>query len=120
VSFIVVYRGAGAGSSCEELGTLDDAVRFVERIRNDAGVSDAQIFRAEPVPFDFRPYFRVEIADAPVGLPKPTRYSRDMLLAPDDASQLERAVPAMEAAPVDPAPAGSDGVDAPGRGLFGR
>jgi hypothetical protein len=91
VSFIVVYRGTGAGSACEELPTLDDAVRFVEQIRNDTGVSDAQIFRAEPVPFDYRPYFRVEIAAAAPTLPKPTRFSRDMLLTPEDASVLDDA-----------------------------
>jgi hypothetical protein len=116
VSFIVVYRGTGAGSACEELPTLGEAVRFVEQIRNDAGVSDAQIFRAEAVPFDFRPYFRVEIASAAPALPKPTRYSRDMLLAPEDASELEGSpVPSMAVAPVQ-APA----AESPSRGLFGR
>ena len=120
MSFIVVYRGAaGAGSACEELPTLSDAVRFVEQIRNGEGVSDAQIFRAEPVLFDFRPYFRVEIAEASVGLPKPTRYSRDMLLTPEDAAELDAgSVPSMAAAPVDgDRPADGDGAR---RGLFGR
>ncbi len=115
MSFIVVYRGTGAGSSCEELASLDDAVRYVEQLRNDGGVGDAQIFRAEPVPYDFRPYFRVEIAPAAPSLPKPTRYSREMLLAPDDASALdaaEAAVPSMSAAPVT--------ADEHTRGLFGR
>ena len=117
MSFIVVYRGTGAGSACEELPTLGEAVRFVEQIRNDAGVSDAQIFRAEPVPFDFRPYFRVEIASAAPALPKPTRYSRDMLLAPEDASELDGApVPSMAVAPVESTPTAEN----PSRGLFGR
>lgn len=123
--FIVVYRGVGARSACEELGTLDEAVRFVEQIRNDEGVSDAQIFRAEPVAFDFRPYFRVEIVDAttgpaPIGLPKPTRYSRDMLFVPDDGSELDTSVPSMAVAPVDAvADSGEHGEDQR-RELFGR
>jgi len=110
VGFIVVYRGAGTGSGWDELSTLSDAVHLVEQLRNDRGVTEARIFRADEVPFDFRPYFRVEIDAVSSGLPKPTRVRTDRVAAPDDAASVDLPGSASNA------DAGRSGP----RGLFGR
>jgi hypothetical protein len=68
LSHMVIYRTADGQPGYHQAGELDEAVRFVERLRNGDGVDGARIFRMEEVNFDFRPYFKVEIGpgDAPI------------------------------------------------------
>jgi hypothetical protein len=47
---------------------LDDAVRFVESLRNDQNVEQARIFRMEEIPFEFQSYYRVELGKTTSGL----------------------------------------------------
>lgn len=67
LSHMVIYRTADGQPGYHQAGELDEAVKFVERLRNTDGVDGARIFRMEEVNFDFRPYFKVEIG--PGGLP---------------------------------------------------
>ena len=64
---MVIYRTADGQPGYHQAEELDEAVRFVERLRNGDGVDGARIFKMEEVNFDFRPYFKVEIG--PGGLP---------------------------------------------------
>src|SRR5439155_1000032 len=41
---------------------VDDAIRFVEMLRNQEKVTDARIFRMEEVPIEIRTYYKVEVA----------------------------------------------------------
>ncbi len=72
---MVIYRTADGQPGYHQADELDEAVRFVERLRNGDGVDGARIFKMEEVNFDFRPYFKVEIgpggvpADTPVAPP---------------------------------------------------
>src|ERR1700712_1995250 len=43
-------------------GDLEEAVRLVERLRNDRGISDVSLHALTPVPVSFRTYYRVEVA----------------------------------------------------------
>src|SRR5688572_8572229 len=61
VSHMVSYRTADGQPGYHQADELEDAVQFVERLRNTEGVDHPRIFRMEEVSFDFRPYFRVEI-----------------------------------------------------------
>lgn len=47
--------------------TLEEAIQFVERLRNTEGSSDVELFRLTPVPIEFKTYYRVEVngAEAP-------------------------------------------------------
>jgi hypothetical protein len=47
--------------------TLDEAITFVERLRNEQGVHNSRIFRMEELKFDFKPYYKVEISAADSG-----------------------------------------------------
>jgi hypothetical protein len=67
LSHMVIYRTADGQPGYHQAEELDEAVRFVERLRNGDGVDGARIFKMEEVNFDFRPYFKVEIG--PGGLP---------------------------------------------------
>ncbi len=64
---MVIYRTADGQPGYHQADELDEAVRFVERLRNGDGVDGARIFKMEEVSFDFRPYFKVEIG--PGGVP---------------------------------------------------
>ena len=67
LSHMVIYRTADGQPGYHQAEELDEAVRFVERLRNGDGVDGARIFKMEEVSFDFRPYFKVEIG--PGGVP---------------------------------------------------
>ncbi len=108
MSHMVIYRTADGQPGYHQAEELDEAVRFVERLRNGDGVDGARIFRMEEVSFDFRPYFKVEIgpggvaADAPVA---PAFVGRDLGFVPELGNGLE----AVPAAPAYEAPAAFDG-----------
>lgn len=70
--------------------TLDEAITFVERLRNEQGVHNSRIFRMEELKFDFKPYYKVEISGA---------------AGSDGIAPPERATPSSRPAPpkVDPA-----------------
>ena len=62
MGFIVVYQGADGSSTCAEHDSLHDAAQYVEHLCNDHGIHAARILQAEDVPFDVRPYYRVQLA----------------------------------------------------------
>jgi hypothetical protein len=61
---MVSYRGANGEQSYHETDELNEAIAYVEHLRNNEAVDHAQIFKLDEVSFEFRPYFRVEIAGA--------------------------------------------------------
>ncbi|RMH76574.1 MAG: hypothetical protein D6683_09880 [Actinomyces sp.] len=125
----------------ERFDDLDAAVAHIERLRNVDGVTDVSLYRLEPVPFEVRPWYRVEIAgsssQAPTGAPvasaqvvpppPPPPPSSDLFAPVTDAVEAPPLVSGERAA--EPAGAMVPGVDAgagetpgggPRRGLFGR
>src|SRR4051794_4441170 len=66
---MVSYRGKDGKQSYHQTDELDDAIQFVEHLRNDESVDHARIFKMEELTFEFRPYYRVELAT--VVLPPP-------------------------------------------------
>lgn len=66
---MVVFRSGEGKPGYHQVETLDDAVRFVERLRNQEGIADCRVFRMDEVPLEFKTYVKVEVAGAPVGDP---------------------------------------------------
>ncbi|MEZ5409806.1 MAG: hypothetical protein R2761_17390 [Acidimicrobiales bacterium] len=62
MSHMVIYRGADGKPGYQQAEDIHDAVTFVEQMRNEEGVEHARIFRLEEVVFEYRPYYRVELA----------------------------------------------------------
>lgn len=62
MSHMVIYRGADGKPGYHQTDEIHDAVGFVEQMRNQEGVEHARIFRLEEVVFEYRPYYRVELA----------------------------------------------------------
>ena len=58
---MVIFRDAEGKPGYHTAEGLDEAVRFVEELRNDREVSDTRVFAMQEVPIEFRPYWRVEV-----------------------------------------------------------
>lgn len=103
---MVIFRSAEGKAGYHQAESLDEAVRFVEHLRNQEGVSETRIFRMQEVPIEFKTYYKVEVAggdDAPVAAP---------MAAPVAAAPVAPAAPAHEDKPA-PAPVGDEVVVEP-------
>ena len=126
VSHMVSYRSSDGKQSYHQTDELSDAMQYVEHLRNAESVEHARIFKLEELSFEYRPYYRVELATA---LPPPpaTGSESAWMTAASEASAEE---PAEDEDPLAAAwtasergePADDDPVGAGmGRkGLFGR
>src|SRR5581483_4684045 len=65
---VVFFSGPEGAPAFRRFSSLDDAVRFVEHLRNAEGVSEVSVHGLSPVPVAFRAYYKVEVppADLPV------------------------------------------------------
>jgi hypothetical protein len=59
----VVFSAAegGVGEEFRRVSSLEEAVRVVEHLRNDLGISESSVFELTPVPLEFKAYYRVEV-----------------------------------------------------------
>lgn len=67
MTHMVIFRNPEGKPGYHQSESVDEAVRFVERLRNQESVIDARIFRMEEVPIEFRTYYKVELASAAGG-----------------------------------------------------
>ena len=67
VSHMVIFQTPDGNPGYNQFESLEEAVRFVEKLRNEQHVETARMFALEEVRFDFRPYFRVELDPPMVG-----------------------------------------------------
>jgi hypothetical protein len=58
---MVIFQTPDGNPGYNQFETLDEAVRFVEKLRNEQSVETARMFALEEVTFDFKPYFRVQL-----------------------------------------------------------
>ena len=64
MSHLVSYRSSDGKQSYHQTDELSDAMQHVEHLRNAEGVEGARIFKLEELSFEYRPYYRVELATA--------------------------------------------------------
>lgn len=64
MSHMVIFRTPEGKPGYQPAETVEDAVEIVERLRNDDGVENVRIFRLEELSFEYRPYYKVELAGA--------------------------------------------------------
>lgn len=67
MSHMVIFRTPEGKPGYQPAETVEDAVEVVERLRNDEGVENVRIFRLEELTFEYRPYYKVEIAGGASG-----------------------------------------------------
>ena len=61
MAHMVVFRSNEGKPGYHQADALDEAIRFVERLRNQEQVTEARIFRLQEVPIEFKTYYRVEV-----------------------------------------------------------
>jgi hypothetical protein len=109
VEHLVKFQTAEGREGQHTAASLDDALRFVERLRNNEGAADVRVFRMHEVPIEFKTYFKVELRSGDDAATEAPAEGADVPEAPR---------PAMVGGPV---AAASDGEgDAGGRRLFSR
>jgi len=64
---MVIFQTPDGNPGYNQFETLDEAVRFVEKLRNEQSVETARMFALEEVKFDFKPYYRVQLDPPAVG-----------------------------------------------------
>jgi hypothetical protein len=62
VSHMVTFTSVEGKKGYHQCEELDEALHFVERLRNSEGITDGQVFRMEEVPIEVKQYYRVEVA----------------------------------------------------------
>lgn len=62
MSNIVIFRSADGKTGYRQAESVEESARFVERLRNGEGVEEAKIYELTEVTFEYKPYFRVEVA----------------------------------------------------------
>src|SRR5438045_5096163 len=62
---MVIFRDAEGRPGYHQAEGIDDAVRFVEQLRNEQDVTETRIFSMQEVPIEFRTYYRVALAPPP-------------------------------------------------------
>ncbi|CAA9258706.1 MAG: hypothetical protein AVDCRST_MAG50-2757 [uncultured Acidimicrobiales bacterium] len=59
---MVIYRSAEGKPGYHQADVLDEAVRFVEHLRNAEEIEDARIFSMHEVSIEIKTYYRVEVS----------------------------------------------------------
>lgn len=115
---MVIFQTPGGSPGYNQFETLDEAVSFVEQLRNDRDVANARIFALEEVKFEFKPYFKVELQALTAGSGTPAPAPAPVQA---QAPQPERAAPAAPSTPAAPsAPQVAPAAPAPGGGAFNQ
>lgn len=66
MAFIVMYERGDGSYAVEPCADLDLAISVAERLRNVERIDRPRIYATHEVDYEFRPYFRVEVAGAAV------------------------------------------------------
>ena len=105
---VVFFTGADGAAQYRRTPSLEEAVRFVEHLRNVEGVEDSRVFSMTEVPLAFKTVYRVEIpgqpvADAPAPIPPlPPMPELDVPAEPVAEAPAAEAAPEPAEAPAEP------------------
>ena len=66
---MVIFQNPEGDPGYNQFESIEEAVSFVEKIRNDQGIDSIRIFELEEVKFDLKPYYKVELLALKAGSP---------------------------------------------------
>jgi hypothetical protein len=100
VEHVVFFTGADGAALFRRMPTLEEAVRFVEHLRNVEGVEDSRVYSMTEIPLQFKTVYRVEIPgmESPAPLPPMPAMPAELEAAAAEAP----GEPAMAAVPSEP------------------
>ncbi|MGB8651089.1 MAG: hypothetical protein WCD35_10555 [Mycobacteriales bacterium] len=86
----VVFFPAHDGTPAfRRVGSLEDAVRLVEHLRNVEGVNEVSVHALNEVPLAFKPYYRVEVPGAAEAVAQAGPQPVEQPVAEAPAAELE-------------------------------
>lgn len=100
---MVIFQNPEGDPGYNQFESIEEAVSFVEKIRNEQGIDSIRIFELEEVKFDLKPYFKVELLALKAGSPTPAAAPAPAAAAPAPAAPAP-APAAAAPAPAAPAP----------------
>jgi hypothetical protein len=111
---MVIFRDAEGRPGYHQADLLEDAVSFVEHLRNEQRVSDTRVFSMQEVPLEFKSYWRVEVTpEPPVLAVVPPEVEPEVAPVTDEADLAE-------VVGGEPEPVASGAAPSSRFGLFGR
>ena len=66
---MVIFRTNEGKAGYHPAETLDEAVRFVEHLRNNEQVAESKVYRMHEVPIEFKVMYKVEVAGSAAAAP---------------------------------------------------
>ncbi|MEO7803819.1 MAG: hypothetical protein ABIS18_05195 [Actinomycetota bacterium] len=66
---LVMFNNEDGKSATHQTETLDEAVKFVEHIKNNEQVLEVRLYRLVEIALEVKAYFKVELAGAPDSQP---------------------------------------------------
>ena len=110
MAHMVIFRTTDGKPAYHQTEALDDAVRFVEHLRNEEQVTDARIFTMTEVALEFKVHWRVEVA-TPIA-PAVSGWATSSAMAepdpPGGAESPEAAAEVAEGSSLSPTPSSSE------------
>lgn len=95
MSHMVMFRSAEGKPGYHQTASLDEAIGFVEHLRNEEQVPEARIFRMEEIPIAVKTYYKVEVSTVPSGkAPVPSSSPPASALASPPSAVVAASVPA--------------------------
>ena len=61
MSHMVIFQTPDGNPGYNQFETVEEAVEFVEKLRNDQSIDNARMFALEEIKFELKPYYRVEL-----------------------------------------------------------
>ncbi len=96
---MVIFQNPEGDPGYNQFESIDEAVSFVEKIRNEQSIDSIRIFELDEVKFDLKPYYKVELLALKSGAPAAAAAPAPSAPAPSAPAQAPAA-----AAPTAPAP----------------
>ena len=66
---MVIFQNPEGDPGYNQFESIDEAVSFVEKIRNEQSIDSIRIFELDEVKFDLKPYYKVELLALKSGAP---------------------------------------------------
>lgn len=109
MAYMVIFRRQDGKPGYHQADGVDDAVRFVEMLRNQEKVTDARVFRMEEVALEVRTYYKVEVvpeeSEAPAAAQTPSTPASPPLAVPPSVANAIADTPSDDVdGPLDPMP----------------
>jgi hypothetical protein len=112
---VVFFPSPDGSPSYRRLSSLDEAVSFVEHLRNERDVAEVSVHTLTDVPLAFRTVYRVEVAGSDAVVPAPAEAPAEAPVAEAPVAEVAEVVePVAEVAEVvEPAAEVVEPVEAP-------